>query len=51
MGFMIAYYPDKVFETMGALEQPLFCSTVALIETFESICQHSYRSILCSYAA
>ena len=37
-GFMIAYYPDKVFETMGTLEQPLFDSTVALIEAFERIC-------------
>ena len=38
-GFMIAYYPDKVFETMGALEQPLFDSTIALIEAFERICK------------
>ena len=44
---MIAYYPDKVFETMGALEQPLVDSTVALIEAFERICQQ----ILCSYAS
>ena len=36
---MIAYYPDKVFEAMGVLEQPLFDSTVALIEAFEHICQ------------
>ena len=38
-GFMIAYYPDKVFETMGALEQPLFHSTLTLIEAFERICK------------
>ena len=37
-GFMIAYHPTRVFETMGALEQALLDSTVPLIETFERIC-------------
>ena len=37
--FMIAYYPYKVFETMGRLEQQLFDSTIALIEAFERICK------------
>ena len=36
---MSAYYPIKVFKTMGALEQPLFDSTVALLEAFERTCQ------------
>ena len=37
-GFMIAYHPTRVFETMGALEQALLDSTDPLIEAFERIC-------------
>ena len=38
-GFMIAYYRNKVIETIGAFEQQLFDSTIALIEAFERICK------------
>ena len=38
---MIAYYPARVFEAMGALEQALFDSTVPLLEAFERICHQT----------
>ena len=38
-GFMIAYRPTHVFESMGALEQALLDSTTPLIITFDKICQ------------
>jgi len=37
-GFMIAYRPTHVFESMGTLEQALYDATVPLIMTFEKIC-------------
>jgi len=37
-GFMIAYKPVNVFESMGTLEQALFDVTVPLIRSFERIC-------------
>jgi len=37
-GYMIAYRPTHVFESMGTLEQALYDATVPLIMTFEKIC-------------
>lgn len=37
-GFMIAYRPTHVFESMGTLEQKLSDSTLPLIAQFEKIC-------------
>ena len=38
-GFMIAYRPTHVFESMGALEHALLESTTPLMTTFDKICQ------------
>ena len=35
---MIAYYPDNVFESMGALEKDLYASAVPLLEKFSKMC-------------
>ena len=38
-GFMAAYRPTHVFETMGPLECSLHESAIALIQAFEAICE------------
>jgi len=43
-GFMIAYRPTHVFESMGALEQALYESATPLLTTFERICSHIQSS-------
>jgi len=49
-GFMIAYRPTHVFESMGRLEQALFESATPLIKTFEEICKHIMASKNHSFA-
>ena len=42
-GFMIAYHPTHVFESMSNLEQALYNSAKALIPSFERICNSVLR--------
>jgi hypothetical protein len=39
-GFMIAYRPTHVFESMGTLEQALYDAATPMLGTFEAICKH-----------
>lgn len=43
-GFMIAYKPRHVFESIGALEKALVDAATLLIKAFETICAHIHRS-------
>ena len=43
-GFMIAYRPTHVFESMGTLEQALYEATTPMLATFEAICRRISKS-------
>ena len=41
-GFMIAYRPTHVFESMGTLEKNLLEATLPLMDKFHKICSHTH---------
>lgn len=43
-GWMIAFHPSKVFESIGALERALFNATGPLLTAFEAILTHVSKS-------
>jgi len=48
-GYMIAYRPTHVFESMGVLEQALYDSAVPLMVAFERICSSVCTAPNCSF--